>query len=250
MELGLYTFADVHPGLSPEQRLRDLIEEIELADQVGLDVFGVGEHHRPDFAVSAPVVRAGRRRRAHRAHPPDQRRHRAQLRRPGPRLPGLRHPRPALRRPRRDHGRPRLVHRVVPALRLRPRRLRRAVRREARAAAGAARRASASRGRARTAPPLDDRGVYPRAGAGPAAGVDRRRRQPAVGGARRRARPADGAGDHRRPAGALRAARRPLPAAPPTEAGHDPATRASRSTRTRYVASDSARTTSSPPTAR
>ncbi|HEV2754069.1 MAG TPA: LLM class flavin-dependent oxidoreductase [Solirubrobacteraceae bacterium] len=54
MELGLATFADVHPGISPQQRIRDLMEEIELADQLGLDVFGVGEHHRPDFAVSAP----------------------------------------------------------------------------------------------------------------------------------------------------------------------------------------------------
>jgi probable LLM family oxidoreductase len=57
MELGLYTFAELTSGaLSPAQRLRDLLEEIELADQVGLDVFGVGEHHRPDFAVSAPAV--------------------------------------------------------------------------------------------------------------------------------------------------------------------------------------------------
>ena len=59
MEIGLYTFAEVAPGsgaAGAEQRLRDLIEEIELADQVGLDVFGVGEHHRPDFAVSAPAV--------------------------------------------------------------------------------------------------------------------------------------------------------------------------------------------------
>jgi probable LLM family oxidoreductase len=62
VEIGLYTFAEMtpEPGTgrqpSPEERLRDLIEEIELADQVGLDVFGVGEHHRPDFAVSAPAV--------------------------------------------------------------------------------------------------------------------------------------------------------------------------------------------------
>jgi len=56
MELGLYTFAEVGPGISGAQRMRDLLEEIELADQVGLDVFGVGEHHRPDFAVSAPAV--------------------------------------------------------------------------------------------------------------------------------------------------------------------------------------------------
>jgi len=62
MELGLYTFADAMPSpetgetLSPAQRLRNLIEEIELADQVGLDVFGVGEHHRPEYTVSAPAV--------------------------------------------------------------------------------------------------------------------------------------------------------------------------------------------------
>ncbi|KXG86144.1 LLM class flavin-dependent oxidoreductase [Agrobacterium bohemicum] len=60
MELGLYTFADVDPnapnGKGPEgaRRLKDLLEEIELADQVGLDVFGLGEHHRPDYAVSSP----------------------------------------------------------------------------------------------------------------------------------------------------------------------------------------------------
>jgi probable LLM family oxidoreductase len=56
MEIGVYTFAEVGPSVSAEQRLRDLVEEIELADEVGLDVFGVGEHHRPDFAVSAPAV--------------------------------------------------------------------------------------------------------------------------------------------------------------------------------------------------
>ena len=56
MELGLYTFADVGPEISSAQRLSNLLEEIELADQVGLDVFGVGEHHRPDYAVSSPAV--------------------------------------------------------------------------------------------------------------------------------------------------------------------------------------------------
>ncbi|PZM13871.1 LLM class flavin-dependent oxidoreductase [Rhizobium tubonense] len=62
MELGLYTFADVDPnpqgGKGPEaaRRVRNLIEEIELADQVGLDVFGLGEHHRPDYAASAPAM--------------------------------------------------------------------------------------------------------------------------------------------------------------------------------------------------
>ena len=56
MEIGLYTFADVAPGQHPGARLRNLVEEIVLADQVELDVFGVGEHHRPDYAVSAPAV--------------------------------------------------------------------------------------------------------------------------------------------------------------------------------------------------
>jgi probable LLM family oxidoreductase len=62
MELGVYTFAEATPDpatgkvVSSERRLADLIEEIELADQVGLDVFGVGEHHRPDYVVSAPAI--------------------------------------------------------------------------------------------------------------------------------------------------------------------------------------------------
>jgi probable LLM family oxidoreductase len=59
VELGLATFADVAPGSSPArvaQRLRELLEEIELADRLGLEVFGVGEHHRRDYAVSAPTV--------------------------------------------------------------------------------------------------------------------------------------------------------------------------------------------------
>jgi probable LLM family oxidoreductase len=62
MELGIYTFAEATPDPStghlvpPAQRLRDLIEEIELADEVGLDVFGVGEHHRADYVASAPAV--------------------------------------------------------------------------------------------------------------------------------------------------------------------------------------------------
>jgi probable LLM family oxidoreductase len=56
MELGLYTFAELPPGGDGTRRMRELVEEAVLAEQVGLDVFGVGEHHRPDFAVSAPAV--------------------------------------------------------------------------------------------------------------------------------------------------------------------------------------------------
>ena len=56
MEFGLYTFADVGPRIDPARRLHNLLEEIELADELGLDVFGVGEHHRPDYAISSPAV--------------------------------------------------------------------------------------------------------------------------------------------------------------------------------------------------
>jgi alkanesulfonate monooxygenase SsuD/methylene tetrahydromethanopterin reductase-like flavin-dependent oxidoreductase (luciferase family) len=59
VELGLATFADLPLGADAgraAQRLRELLEEIELADQLGLEVFGVGEHHRPDYAVSSPTV--------------------------------------------------------------------------------------------------------------------------------------------------------------------------------------------------
>jgi len=62
MEIGIYTFGDTTPDpatgkrISVQQRMNELIEEIELADQVGLDVFGVGEHHRIDLQVSSPEI--------------------------------------------------------------------------------------------------------------------------------------------------------------------------------------------------
>lgn len=56
MELGLATFADLSSGVTPRQRMRDLLEEAELAEQVGLDVFAIGEHHRPDFLISSPTI--------------------------------------------------------------------------------------------------------------------------------------------------------------------------------------------------
>jgi probable LLM family oxidoreductase len=65
MELGLYTFADMQPegvsgkSVNAQKRIGELMEEIELADQLGLDIFGVGEHHRPDYAVSSPAVILG-----------------------------------------------------------------------------------------------------------------------------------------------------------------------------------------------
>lgn len=62
MEIGLYSFGDrtieedTGRIISPYERIQRLLEEIKLADEVGLDVFGIGEHHREDFIVSSPVV--------------------------------------------------------------------------------------------------------------------------------------------------------------------------------------------------
>ena len=62
MQIGVDSFgaviSDPATGLtmSPVQRMQNLLEEIELADQVGLDVFGIGEHHRAEFLDSAPAV--------------------------------------------------------------------------------------------------------------------------------------------------------------------------------------------------
>ena len=62
MEIGITTFAETYPDpltgekISHGARLRQVLEEIVLAEEVGLDVYGVGEHHRPDFAASAPAV--------------------------------------------------------------------------------------------------------------------------------------------------------------------------------------------------
>lgn len=62
MELGITTFAETIPDpdtgdvVGHGERLRQVVTEIEAAEQAGLDVYGVGEHHRPDFAASAPAV--------------------------------------------------------------------------------------------------------------------------------------------------------------------------------------------------
>lgn len=62
MELGLYSFVEMDPqsspdkGLQGQQRMQQLMEEIKLAEQVGLYVFAIGEHHRPDYLVSSPAV--------------------------------------------------------------------------------------------------------------------------------------------------------------------------------------------------
>jgi probable LLM family oxidoreductase len=61
MEFGIGMFGDNHydkngKPLPPDERLKELIEEIKLMDETGLDFFGIGEHHRPDYAVSVPEI--------------------------------------------------------------------------------------------------------------------------------------------------------------------------------------------------
>ncbi|MBW8361858.1 MAG: LLM class flavin-dependent oxidoreductase [Kaistella sp.] len=62
IQFGLMTFADMAPetvpgkGINAYRRIQDLLEEIKLADELGIDVFGIGEHHRPDYAVSSPTT--------------------------------------------------------------------------------------------------------------------------------------------------------------------------------------------------
>jgi len=62
MELGIYSFGEATPDpetgrtISAHERVQRLLDEIELADKVGLDVYGLGEHHRREFVVSAPAV--------------------------------------------------------------------------------------------------------------------------------------------------------------------------------------------------
>ena len=61
VELGIDTFGDISLGADgamkrPDEVLRDVVEEAVVADQVGVDFIGLGEHHRPDFAISAPEI--------------------------------------------------------------------------------------------------------------------------------------------------------------------------------------------------
>src|SRR6266516_1026167 len=151
MQIGIDSFAatfdDAGLVASPAVRLAQLLERIEHADHVGLDVFGIGEHHR----------RGG-----------------AERGRPGPPLPTVRDARSDLSGASRDGRGPRLVDRSLPALWLRPQGLRRAVRREAGPPADSPR--ERARHLVRCIPAAPDRpGGLSAAGAGLAADLARRR---------------------------------------------------------------------------
>ena len=204
LEFGLDTFLPVtvdESGLpiAGDQVIRNAVEEAVLADAVGVDSFNIGEHYRTEFMDSAGACGPRRDRKPDGDNPARHRRHGSQHARPGAAVHRLRHARRRLERPRAADRRSRLADGVVPALRVRPRRLRGAVRGEARPARPPPPRAACdlvgqvpvgAHGPARQ--PTDSRGSHPDLGRGG--------RQPAVGRARRTLRPPADAGRHRRPA--------------------------------------------------
>ena len=186
-ELGVYSFGNT-PRLADGSRgptaqaIRDVLEAVKLADEVGLDFFGVGEHHMRSMPLSSPtsVVNA-----AAAVHPPDQARHHGHRpvdRRPDPGVPAARHRRVPRSRTHRTGRRTRLVDDHVPAVRPRRARLRHAVRLQTRPADGHQRRRE--RHLARPAPPAAAGGRHrlppPRGAAEDLAG---HRRQPGLGAA-------------------------------------------------------------------
>ena len=136
MQVGIDSFATAFTndaaGLAnnTSDALRLLIDRIVQAEQVGLDVFGIGEHHRREFLDSAPpVILAGAAART--THPAYQCRDGVERSRSGSRVPTIRHAGFAFARPGGDGRRTRLVHRVFPVVWFATRRLRFVVCREA-----------------------------------------------------------------------------------------------------------------------
>ena len=168
---GLDTFGDVPEDdagkpVSHAAAIRQVVDEAVLADQLGVDVIALGEHHRPEYSISTPeTVLAGIATRTSRI-------------RLASGVTVLSSDDPVRvfqrfatvdalsQRPGRGHPRPRLVHRVVPAVRLRPARLRHAVRGEDRAVRQAARREAGHLERHHCAPPLEDADVFPKTESG------------------------------------------------------------------------------------
>src|SRR5882762_9119799 len=108
MEIGIDSFAAILPdpttGTPPSgtDRMADLLEEIEIADQVGLDVFGMGEHHRAEFSRLCASNHSCGGRCPHQDDPSYERGYGVERRRPCARVSGVRHPRSHLEGTRRD----------------------------------------------------------------------------------------------------------------------------------------------------
>ncbi len=130
MQIGIDSFVSTvtDPGtgvdVSPVQRVQDLLAEVELADEVGLDSYGIGEHHRSEYLDSAPAVLFAAAAADDEHHRVQQRSDGAQRQRPGPGLAEVLDLGPNLSGPDRLCCRSRLVHGGVPAVRARSDRLR------------------------------------------------------------------------------------------------------------------------------
>ncbi len=213
--LGLDTFGDVtlqSDGTPNSQArvLREVVEEAVLADGLGLDAFGVGEHHRADFAVSAPEVVLAAIAREDQPDPSRIGRHGPEHRRSRACVPAVLDPRRTVEWPRRSHSRSGLVYRVLSVVRIRPVALRGALRGQAVAVCGAV------EGRAGDVERLDTHGAVrpdylsadrernPQ-------DMDRSRWQPQLGDARGSLWASLDACDHRRQPGALSPVRGSLP---------------------------------------
>ena len=205
---GLDTFGDRNGDadgvpVSHAQTIRNVVEEGVFAEEAGVDFFGIGKHHTEEFPMPAGDVALA----AIAA--------RTSWIRLGSAVTVLSSDDPvrvfqrystlnAISAGRRSHPRPRLKHRLVPAVRLRPRRLRAALRREGDAVRRTAqRRPGYLGGQDPGVPGEPERGPAHRVRA--VSHLDRGRREPGVCGARRPPWLRAGAGDHRRPPGQVRA---------------------------------------------
>ena len=123
MEIGIDSFAAILPDPatgklpSPTDRMAELIEEVVVADRVGLDVFGIGEHHRGEFLELRPDRHSGRSSGPLYAYPVDERGNGSERSRSSAVIPGIRDSRPDFQGPCGARGRPGFLHRGLPAVR-------------------------------------------------------------------------------------------------------------------------------------
>ena len=96
MELGVFSLTDIYPGSTDTaaSRIDDIVGYGILAEQSGLDVFGIGEHHTRAFAVSSPAVVHAAIARGDQSHHAHHHRNRVECPGPGPGVSGFHHPRP------------------------------------------------------------------------------------------------------------------------------------------------------------
>ena len=101
MQVGIDSFAawdDAGMSVSPSERLQRLVEQIEYADKIGLDVFGIGEHHRREFLDSAPAIILAAAARANKTYTSYQCSNSTEWSRPSKGVSRIRNPRPSFAR--------------------------------------------------------------------------------------------------------------------------------------------------------